>query len=239
MRQQVKSKDSRRNRRILDNSTLLDVVQDPHTEIPPLQPLNDAQRKYLNSIKSNTITFGIGVAGSGKSYCAAGFAADQLRERKIDKILLTRPAVEAGEKLGFLPGLLSEKLEPYLAPFMEIFYERLGKSQTEYLVKHGRIEAAPLSFMRGRSFKNCIAICDESQNLSRNQMLMFLTRIGQNCKVIIDGDPQQTDIPGTSGLLDAVHRLRGVPSIGVVYFTADDIVRSGIIKDILLRYQQD
>ena len=236
MSRKIQIKDRRKQSRKQEDQLISEHNPD-HFDIEPIQPLNDAQRHYLNSIKSNIITFGIGPAGSGKSYCAAGYAADMLRSKKIDKIILTRPAVEAGEKLGFLPGLLEEKLAPYLAPFMEIFYERLGRSFTEYLVKHGKITAGPLAFMRGSTFHDAIAICDESQNVSIVQMLMFLTRIGRNCKLIIDGDLQQKDIPGISGLQDAVHRLRGMKGVGVTDFTADDIVRHGIIKDILLRYQ--
>ena len=235
MARQIKIKDRRKSARTQEDEYQTDQTND-YNEITPITPLNPAQKHYLNSIKTNIISFGIGPAGSGKSYCAAGYAADMLRAKKIDKIILTRPAVEAGEKLGFLPGLLEEKLEPYLAPFMEIFYERLGRSFTDYLVKHKRIEAGPLAFMRGRTFSNCIAICDESQNVTPGQMLMFLTRIGANCKVIIDGDPQQQDIPGLSGLMDAVHKLRGMANVGVTDFDVNDIVRSGIVRDVLVAY---
>jgi len=203
----------------------------------PLTPLTKNQKKYLNSFTNNIITFGIGEAGTGKSYCAAGYAANQLKEGKIDSIIITRPAVEAGESFGFLPGELSEKYLPYLEPFKSILNERLGVSYVEYLIKVGKILPSPLSFMRGKTFNDCVVILDEAQNTSPTQMKMFLTRIGKNCTVIIDGDPIQKDIRGISGLEDAVDRLQNLDSVGIVRFTINDIVRSGIIKDILLAYR--
>lgn len=206
-------------------------------QLKPLTPLTKNQKRYLNSFDTNIITFGVGSAGTGKSYCAAGYAGDQLKEGKIDSIIITRPAVEAGESFGFLPGELSEKYLPYLEPFKSILNERLGVSYVEYLTKVGKILPSPLSFMRGKTFNDCVVILDEAQNTSPTQMKMFLTRIGRNCTVIVDGDPAQKDIRGISGLEDAVNRLEKVDSVGVVQFTIDDIVRSGIIKDILLAYR--
>ena len=221
-----------------DDFSLLDVVDlcIERRVLEPIQALTKAQGAYITAILENVITFGIGPAGTGKSYVVAGLAADMLREKKIDRILLTRPGVEAGEKFGFIPGELEEKYAPYIEPFRDIFNERLGRSQVEYLIKHKRICAMPLAFMRGRTFKNCWAILDEAQNTTPSQMKLFLTRIGDNCKVIIDGDIEQKDITTQSGLSDAVNKLKNTRKVGIVEFTVEDVVRSGIVKDILRAY---
>jgi phosphate starvation-inducible PhoH-like protein len=221
-----------------DDFELLDIVDlvVERKVLEPIQALTKAQGAYINAILDNVITFGIGPAGTGKSYVVAGLAADMLREKKIDRILLTRPGVEAGEKFGFIPGELEEKYAPYIEPFREIFNERLGRSQVDYLIKHKRICAMPIAFMRGRTFKNCWAILDEAQNTTPGQMKLFLTRIGDNCKVIIDGDIEQKDIPTQSGLSDAVSRLKHTRKVGIVEFTVEDVVRSGIVKDIIKAY---
>lgn len=211
-------------------------------EVKPLRPLTERQATYLELIKRNVITFGLGCAGTGKSYVAAGWAADQLKEGAISRIVITRPAVTADEEFGFLPGDLEEKFEPYLAPFIDIFEERLGKSQTKYFMSHGQIIAKPLAFMRGSTFKGdnrdsqCVVLFDEAQNATPSQLRLLLTRIGTNCKVIINGDLNQKDISGTSGLEDALYRLRNVASVGSVEFDVSDVVRSGICRDILLAY---
>ena len=221
-----------------DDFSLLDVVDlcIERRVSEPIQALTKAQGAYITAILENVITFGIGPAGTGKSYVVAGLAADMLREKKIDRILLTRPGVEAGEKFGFIPGELEEKYAPYIEPFRDIFNERLGRSQVDYLIKHKRICAMPLAFMRGRTFKNCWAILDEAQNTTPGQMKLFLTRIGDNCKVIIDGDIEQKDITTQSGLSDAVNKLKNTRKVGIVEFTVEDVVRSGIVKDILRAY---
>ena len=221
-----------------DDFSLLDVVDlcIERRVLEPIQALTKAQGAYITAILENVITFGIGPAGTGKSYVVAGLAADMLREKKIDRILLTRPGVEAGEKFGFIPGELEEKYAPYIEPFRDIFNERLGRSQVDYLIKHKRICAMPLAFMRGRTFKNCWAILDEAQNTTPGQMKLFLTRIGDNCKVIIDGDIEQKDITTQSGLSDAVNKLKNTRKVGIVEFTVEDVVRSGIVKDILRAY---
>jgi phosphate starvation-inducible protein PhoH and related proteins len=230
-------RDGRKDNKI-DDFELLDIV-DLVVErkiSDPIQAITKAQADYINAILDNVITFGIGPAGTGKSYVVAGLAADMLKEKKIDRILLTRPGVEAGEKFGFIPGELEEKYAPYIEPFRDIFNERLGRSQVDYLIKHKRICAMPIAFMRGRTFKNCWAILDEAQNTTPGQMKLFLTRIGDNCKVIIDGDIEQKDISTQSGLSDAVNRLRHTQKVGIVEFTVDDIVRSGIVKEIVRAY---
>jgi|694.fasta_scaffold00131_36 phosphate starvation-inducible PhoH-like protein len=200
--------------------------------------LTNTQHRYLNSIKHNILTFGVGVAGTGKSYVALSYAAEQLKAKRISKIIITRPIVEAGEKLGHLPGELEEKIAPYFDPIISILNKRLGQSFTEYLIKRKIIEAKPLAYLRGSTFEDAIVILDEAQNTTPAQMKMFLTRIGENCKVIIDGDVVQSDIKGESGLADALTRLKSVNNVGWVNFTIDDVVRSGICKDILIAYSQ-
>lgn len=205
-------------------------------EVAPLRPLTKAQDKYLQSIEKNTITFAIGPAGTGKTYVAGSYAANQLKEGLIEKIIITRPAVEAGESFGFLPGELEEKYAPFIEPFRDVLNERLGKSQVDYFLSHGKIVASPLSFMRGKTFKDCIVILDEAQNTTPEQMKMFLTRIGENCKIIVDGDLEQTDINGKNGLQDAIRRLECISTIGLVEFSLNDIVRHGLIKEIIRAY---
>lgn len=229
-------RDLKRNPAEYSSPNHVEIPDRVKKEIEPLRAYTEAQGRYIASIKDNTITFGIGSAGTGKTFVAGAFAADLLKEGLVDKIIITRPAVEAGESFGFLPGEIEEKYAPYLEPFRDVLNERLGKTFVTYLIKTGKIVASPLSFMRGKTFSDCVVILDEAQNVSPTQMKMFLTRIGQNCKVIIDGDVEQKDITGLSGLKDAVSRLSRVPSVGVVEFDIEDVVRSGIVKDILRAY---
>jgi phosphate starvation-inducible PhoH-like protein len=203
-----------------------------------LRALNKAQQQYINAIRANVITFAVGPAGTGKTYIAASYAAELLEEKLIDSVILTRPNVEASSKgFGFLPGDLGEKFAPYMEPLISVLEERLGKSYTDLLVKRGQIKLKPLEFMRGSTFKNSLCILDEAQNTTPSQMKLFLSRIGDDCKVIIDGDIAQTDIRGLSGLADAVDRLYDVDKIGIVEFGIDDIVRSEMCKEIILRYR--
>lgn len=170
------------------------------------------------------------------TYIALSYAAEQLKAKRISKIIITRPLVEAGEKVGTLPGFMDEKISPYFDPTIAILNKRLGQSYTEYLIKRNIIEAKPLAYLRGSTFENAMVILDESQNTTPAQMMMFLTRIGENCKMIVDGDLAQSDIRGESGLHDALTRLKQVNNVGHVHFTIDDVVRSGICKDILIAY---
>lgn len=204
----------------------------------PIRPKNFAQDQYLESIKRNTITFGVGPAGTGKTYIAAAYAAEQLYYKRIDKIIVTRPAVEAEESLGFLPGELEEKYAPYLAPVREIFEDLLGKSFVEYCLKVGYIEPVPIAFLRGRTFNNAVVLIDEAQNCTPNQMKLILSRIGEGSKYIIDGDISQKDIKGDSGLEDAIRRLSGISGIEVSHFLNADIVRSGMCKKIIQAYSE-
>jgi len=204
----------------------------------PITALNESQKRYIAAIKTFELTFATGPAGTGKTWICGALAAQALTEGIIDKIIITRPAVEAGESLGFLPGELEEKFDPFLQPFRDVLNERLGKSFVEYLIKMGRIEAAPLAYMRGRTFKNAYVILDEAQNTSPLQMKMFLTRIGQNCKVIVNGDMSQKDIPGHSGLEDAIKRLSFIPAVKHVKFNKGDVVRSGLAAEIVAAYDE-
>ena len=214
--------------------------QDPRFDKPkqrPLEPKNEVQARYIHSIGDNVVTFATGPAGTGKTYIPTALAAAALQAKAIDKIVLTRPAKEADEELGFLPGDIDEKYEPYLGPFKDIFHETLGPSFYEYCVKTGKIEGAPLAFMRGRTFKNAFVILDEAQNVTAKQMLMFLSRIGENCTVVVCGDVNQSDIE-ESGLPDALKRMRHVRKAGFVKFEREDIVRSGFVQDVIEAYEK-
>ena len=201
-----------------------------------IKPKTPTQGEYLNAIRTSTLTFGIGPAGTGKTFIAVCEAAEMLRDGLIEKIIITRPAVEAGENLGFLPGELEEKFDPYFAPVKAILEERLGTGHLEYFLKAGKIEAKPLAFMRGTTFENAFVILDEAQNTTPKQMEMFLTRIGNHTKVVVDGDIRQKDIPGKSGLEDAMHRFGARRWCRLVEFGMDDVVRSGIAREIVLAY---
>jgi phosphate starvation-inducible PhoH-like protein len=201
-----------------------------------VQPLNFIQGEYLEAIKSNDIIFGVGSAGTGKTYIAASYAASELFHRRVNKVILTRPNVETGRGLGFLPGTLEEKYAPYLLPFDSIFSRSLGKGFYEYALKNKDIEPTPLGFLRGTTFDNCIVLVDEAQNCTKEEMKMMLSRIGKNCKMILSGDTEQSDIPD-SGLDDAVRRLEGIPGIEVINFLDEDIVRSKMCKQIIMAYR--
>jgi phosphate starvation-inducible PhoH-like protein len=183
------------------------TTETPSYSVPfkEVQPLNYIQGTYLEAIKENDIVFGIGSAGTGKTYIAASYAASQLYHRKVERIILTRPNVETGRGLGFLPGTLEEKYAPYLEPFDHIFTKSLGKGFYEYALKNKSIEPRPLGFMRGATFDNCIVLVDECQQATKTEFKMLLSRIGKNCKMILSGDQDQSDIVD-SGLMDAVHR---------------------------------
>ena len=202
-----------------------------------VKPLNYVQGEYLDAIRNNDVVFGIGSAGTGKTFVAASYAAGELFHRRVSKIILTRPNVETGRSLGFLPGELEEKYAPYLQPFEEIFKRCLGTSFYEYAVKAKNIEAKPLGFMRGSTFDNCIVLADEMENCTKEEMKMLLSRIGKNCKMIFSGDTEQADIDN-SGLDDATRRLEGIPGIEIVRFLDDDIVRSKMCKQIILAYRK-
>lgn len=205
-----------------------------------VKPLNDAQRRYDAAMRSGEVIFGVGPAGTGKTWLAAMRAAEMLDKGVIEKIIVTRPAVEAGEKLGFLPGELDEKYEPYFRPVRDAFEKYFGSGKTEYLIRTGKIEARPLALLRGASIDNAWIIADEMQNATRTQFKLLLTRGGKGTKFVVNGDPRQTDLPrGQSGLMDAVRRLEHVQGIETVLFDKSDIVRSGLTQRIVEAFEDD
>ena len=223
---------------ISSRSQQLATAYAPRRVSSPLEPQNPAQKHYINAIKSNCLTFGLGPAGTGKSYCAGALAASALESGHVERVILTRPAVEAGEQLGFLPGDVNDKFAVYIDAFRDILNERLGAGTVDYCLRHGRIVAAPLAFMRGKTFNSkTFVILDEAQNTTVSQMKMFLTRIGEHCRVVINGDVQQSDIRGVNGLEDAVSKLQGLSGVCVHRFAREDIVRSGLVRKIIDRYE--
>lgn len=199
------------------------------------------QLAYVKAIRSADITFGIGPAGTGKTYLAMALAVSEFLAGHFERIILTRPAVEAGENLGFLPGKLEEKINPYLRPLYDALYDMMEMNEAADFLERGIIEVAPLAFMRGRTLNNAFVILDEAQNTTREQMLMFLTRLGFRSKCVVAGDPTQTDLPGrrASGLPEAVRRLATIDEIRICRFTAHDAVRHSLVEKIITAYQDD
>lgn len=200
---------------------------------------NFGQRQYIDSIKHNDVTFGIGPAGTGKTYLAVVMAVSALKHGDVEKLIITRPAVEAGESLGFLPGDLKEKVDPYLRPIYDALYAILGAEHTTRLMDRGVIEIAPLAYMRGRTLESAFVILDEAQNTTNMQMKMFLTRLGFGSKMIVNGDISQIDLPHNtrSGLVQAQHILQNVAHINFVTFSADDVVRHPVVASIINAYE--
>lgn len=198
------------------------------------------QYNYVRAIKDNFITFGIGPAGTGKTYLAVAMAVTALKKRQVERIILTRPAVEAGEKLGFLPGDMQDKVDPYLRPLYDALYDMLGTETAQKYLENGVIEVAPLAYMRGRTLNGSFIILDEAQNTTPEQMKMFLTRFGFGSRMVVTGDITQIDLPSgkASGLIDAAHVLRGVPHIGIEYFDEKDVVRHEIVGAIIKAYER-
>jgi len=197
------------------------------------------QKQYVDAIARNVITFGIGPAGTGKSYLAVALGVQSLQAKQFNRIILTRPAVEAGERLGFLPGDLMAKVDPYLRPLYDALYDMLEPEGAQRLLERGTIEVAPLAFMRGRTLNDSFIILDEAQNTTPEQMKMFLTRIGFNSKVVVTGDVTQIDLAGArSGLLDLDHVLAGIDGLEFVHLTARDMVRHKIVQDIVTAYER-
>ncbi|HSL94632.1 MAG TPA: PhoH family protein, partial [Thermoleophilia bacterium] len=198
------------------------------------------QKRYLDAIKDNTVTFGIGPAGTGKTYLAMGAAVMALRSKQVNRLILTRPAVEAGESLGFLPGSVSEKVDPYFRPLFDALYDMMDGDKLAALIEHGEIEVAPLAFMRGRTLNDSFIILDEAQNTSPEQMKMFLTRLGFGSKMVVTGDVTQIDLPQhrTSGLVTVPEVLQAIPDIGVVQFDGHDVVRHKLVQRIVNAYKE-
>ena len=206
-----------------------------------IYPKTLGQREYYQALKHNDVVFAIGPAGTGKTYLAVVFAVQALKNHEVQRIVLTRPAVEAGESLGFLPGDLKEKVDPYLRPLYDALYDMLGAEQTERYIEKGIIESAPLAYMRGRTLEDAYVILDEAQNTTDAQMKMFLTRLGFNSKMIITGDITQIDLPKgvMSGLKRALHILKNVSGIRFVYLKALDVVRHPVVQRIIERYEDN
>ncbi len=205
-----------------------------------IYPRSATQAKYIQEMMDNELVFGLGPAGTGKTYLAVALAVTMMLEGKIDKIILSRPAVEAGENLGFLPGDLKEKVDPYLRPLYDALYEMLPAENVDKKIALGEIEIAPLAFMRGRTLSNAFVILDEAQNTTPMQMKMFLTRLGENSRMVVNGDLSQVDLPrGTiSGLRDALDTLKNVPNISSVTFSSADVVRHGLVAKIVQAYEK-
>ena len=206
----------------------------------PIKPKTVGQKKYCDLIRKNTITFGVGPAGTGKTYLAVALAVTAFKRKEVQRIILTRPAVEAGEKLGFLPGDLQNKVDPYLRPLYDALFEMFGQESFARLSEHGAIEVAPLAYMRGRTLDDSFIILDEAQNTTREQMKMFLTRLGFNSKMVITGDITQIDLPEAkkSGLIEALKVLKNVEDIAQNRFTEKDVVRHKLVQDIVKAYDE-
>ena len=207
---------------------------------PPIVARSTGQRAYVEAIQKHDVVFGIGPAGTGKTYLAVAMAVAALKKEQVSRIILTRPAVEAGEALGFLPGDLQEKITPYLRPLYDSLHDMLDPEEIERLVARQTIEVAPLAYMRGRTLGNAFVILDEAQNTTTEQMFMLLTRIGFNSKCVVTGDVTQVDLPSNkrSGLVEALQALKNTPGIGMVYFNDRDVVRHELVRAIINAYQQ-
>ncbi len=205
----------------------------------PIRCKTLGQYQYVNAIRSHELTFALGPAGTGKTYLAMALAVVALRNKEIERIVLTRPAVEAGEKLGFLPGDLSQKVDPYLRPLYDALYEMMGPESYTRLQERGVLEVAPLAYMRGRTLSDSFIILDEAQNTTPEQMKMFLTRFGSGSRVVITGDATQTDLPSgkQSGLLQAVHVLKNIPEIAIVTLSHSDVVRHDLVQTVVKAYE--
>ena len=206
----------------------------------PVAPKTVGQKRYIKAIEQNTITFGVGPAGTGKTYLAVAMAVKAFRSGAVARIILTRPAVEAGEKLGFLPGDLQNKVDPYLRPLYDALFDFLGAENFQKLQERGAIEVAPLAYMRGRTLDESFIILDEAQNTTREQMKMFLTRMGFGSRIVVTGDITQIDLPEgkVSGLIEATRVLKSVDDIAIVRFTEKDVVRHKLVQDIIKAYDR-
>ncbi len=205
-----------------------------------ISPKSVNQKRYIEAIRNNDIVFGIGPAGTGKTYLAVAMAVSALASEQVRSIILTRPAVEAGEKLGFLPGDMAQKVDPYLRPLTDALGDMLGQERTRELIERGVIEIAPLAFMRGRTLNNAFVLLDEAQNTTREQMKMFLTRIGFDSRAVVTGDITQIDLPGRghSGLVEAQRILKNIRGIGFCHFSKSDVVRHPLVQEIIRAYEK-
>jgi len=243
----------------IDNNDIMaslnkDMIKDikNQTTIQPLEeviktpkksviPRSKRQKEYVKALKTNQIVMSLGPAGTGKTYLAVAVALAMLLEKRVERIILSRPAVEAGERLGFLPGDMKEKIDPYLRPLYDSLNDLLHFDKIQRKIESGEIEIAPLAFMRGRTLKNCFAILDEAQNATQMQIKMFLTRIGENSKIVVNGDPSQVDLPNKkhSGLIESQNILKGIKEISIVNFDHNDVVRHPLVSKIVEAYQKN
>jgi len=224
-------------------ASLVDLLEEAIIVTPrrrPVVPKTEAQRRYIELIRTHDLTFGIGPAGTGKTYLAMAMAASALMQKRVKRIILTRPAVEAGEKLGFLPGDLAEKVNPYLRPLYDALHDMIDFEKVEQMRERGQIEVAPLAFMRGRTLNDSFVILDEAQNATGEQMRMFLTRLGFGAKAVVTGDITQTDLPAgaRSGLREARELLTGIPGIAFQAFGDQDVVRHPLVQKIIVAYER-
>ncbi|MDQ6623389.1 MAG: PhoH family protein, partial [Verrucomicrobiota bacterium] len=221
-------------------SDVVDLKIATSSRKPPIVMRTAGQRSYVEAIQKHDIVFGIGPAGTGKTYLAVAMAVAALKKEQVSRIILTRPAVEAGEALGFLPGDLQEKITPYLRPLYDALRDMLDPEEIERAMARQIIEVAPLAYMRGRTLSNAFVILDEAQNTTTEQMFMLLTRIGLNSKCVVTGDVTQIDLPSNkrSGLVEALQALKNVPGIAMSYFTERDVVRHELVRAIINAYQQ-
>ena len=217
---------------------LEEVIKTPKRSVIPR---SKKQKEYVRSLKTNQIVISLGPAGTGKTYLAVAVALSMLLEKKVERIILSRPAVEAGERLGFLPGDMRDKVDPYLRPLYDSLYDLLDYEKIQKKIEIGDIEIAPLAFMRGRTLKNSFAILDEAQNATDTQIKMFLTRIGENSKLVINGDPSQIDLPNKnqSGLIESQKILNGIKEISIVNFDHNDVIRHPLVTKIVEAYQKN
>ena len=223
-----------------DNSNVKSFKQLIKTPRKSVIARSEKQSEYIKALKENDIIMSLGPAGTGKSFLAVSVGVTMLIEKKIERVILSRPAVEAGEKLGFLPGDMKEKVDPYLRPLYDALYELFGADKIDKKIEAGEIEIAPLAFMRGRTLKNCFAILDEAQNATETQIKMFLTRIGENSKLVVNGDPSQIDLinKSQSGLLKSKKILQGLKEIKFVEFDHNDVIRHPLVSKIIRAYQK-
>ena len=217
---------------------LEEVIKTPKRSVIPR---SKRQKEYVRALKTNQIVMSLGPAGTGKTYLAVAAALSMLLEKKVERIILSRPAVEAGEKLGFLPGDMKDKIDPYLRPLYDSLYDLLNYDKIQRKIESGEIEIAPLAFMRGRTLKNSFAILDEAQNATQTQIKMFLTRIGEHSKLVINGDPSQIDLPNkkNSGLIESQSILKGIKEISIINFDHQDVIRHPLVTKIVEAYQKN
>jgi len=217
---------------------LEEVIKTPKRSVIPR---SKKQKEYVRALKTNQVVMSLGPAGTGKTYLAVAVALSMLLEKKVERIILSRPAVEAGERLGFLPGDMKEKIDPYLRPLYDSLHDLFDYEKIQRKIETGEIEIAPLAFMRGRTLKNSFAILDEAQNATRTQIKMFLTRIGENSKLVVNGDPSQIDLPNKSqsGLIESQKILKGIKEISIINFDHNDVIRHPLVTKIVEAYQKN